>query len=58
MLRGSCVISCSPVRKVAGRDDVPLSPTQNVWYYLAERRWSIADIKTLWDSLGPVVAHF
>jgi len=38
-------------RKAAGRDDVPLK--QNVWYYLGERRWSLADIKTLWDSLGP-----
>ncbi|KAI0277333.1 hypothetical protein BGY98DRAFT_1097494 [Russula aff. rugulosa BPL654] len=32
------------------RDDVL---KQNVWYYLGERRWSLADIKTLWDSLGP-----
>jgi hypothetical protein len=31
--------------------------TMSVWYYLCERRWSLADIKTLWDSLGPVLAH-
>ena len=49
--------SCSPVRKAAGRDDVPIFYKQNVWYYLGERRWSLADIKTLWDSLGPVLAH-
>jgi len=29
------------------------APRKNVWYYLGERRWSLADIKTLWDSLGP-----
>jgi hypothetical protein len=47
-------LTCSPVRKTASRDDVL---KQNVWYYLGERRWSLADIKTLWDSLGPVLAH-
>ncbi|KAF8488475.1 hypothetical protein F5888DRAFT_1799013 [Russula emetica] len=29
------------------------APRKNVWYYLGERHWSLADIKTLWDSLGP-----
>jgi hypothetical protein len=43
------------LRNAAGRDDVPTTPKQNVWYYLGERRWSLADIKTLWDSLGPVL---
>lgn len=57
MLRGRYVVPCSPVRKAAGRDDVPISSKQNVWYYLGERRWTLADIKTLWDSLGPVLVH-
>jgi len=52
-----CVIPCSPVRKAAGRVVIPISPKQDVWYYPGERRWSLADIvKTLWDSLRPVLA--
>lgn len=29
------------------------APRKNVWYYLGERRWNLADINNLWDSLGP-----
>jgi hypothetical protein len=58
MHRGRCVIPyLFTVRKAAGRDDVLVSPKQNIWYYLGERRWSLADIKTLWDSLGAVLAY-
>ena len=39
----------------ADRDDVPTIAKQSVWYYLGERRWILAEIKTLWDSLGPVL---
>ncbi len=59
MLRGRCVLlSLFTCRKAASRDDVPVPPKQNVWYYLGERHWSLADIKTLWDSLGPVLDRF
>ncbi len=58
MLRGRCVLlSLFACRKAAGRDNVPISPKQSVWYYLGERRWSLADVKNLWDSLGPVLVH-
>ena len=59
MLRGRYGTPCSLVHRAAGYDDVPNYPSkQNVWYYLGERRWSLADdIRTLWDSLGPVVVH-
>lgn len=56
MPRGRCV-TCSHVRRAAGHDDALVFLKQNVWYYLGERRWSLANIKTLWDSLGPVLAY-
>jgi hypothetical protein len=43
--------------KRRGRDDVSISPKQDVWYYLGERYWNMTDIKTLWDSLGPVLVQ-
>jgi hypothetical protein len=37
---------------------LPQPPKQNVWFYLGERRWSLAEFKPLWESLGPVLFYF
>jgi len=55
MHRGRCVLACWPVQSAVRVDDVCPTLTQNGWHYLGQQRWSLVDIKSIWQALGPPV---